>query len=63
MSDETCKSCFYVHKRNEPDPNGNPTSRVAYFCRRYPPSTIGIIRVAHDGWCGEFHKNVEDDKK
>ena len=61
MSDDTekveegCANCRYVHTRKEPGAGNNyALSKTAYFCRRYPPSTIGIIRVASDGWCGEY---------
>jgi hypothetical protein len=63
MSDDTkeeecCKNCFYVHTRKEPAYES--LSKTGYYCRRYPPSTIGIIRVSHDGWCGEYHRKTEN---
>lgn len=73
MTDETkevacCKNCFYVQRRIEPAQHQNTigvvTDMAAFYCRRYPPSTIGIIRVSHDGWCGEWHEKLgakEDD--
>lgn len=60
---ECCKNCTFVHVRKELTADvsvGVPVD--AHFCRRYPPSTIGIIRVAHNGWCGEW-KEKENAKE
>jgi len=60
---ECCKKCTFVFKRLEDVPNTSNYTRVdAFFCRRYPPSTIGIIRVVHDGWCGEWKEKVSEEK-
>jgi len=57
---EKCKNCRFVHERQEPVDGGAVyTTVAAHFCVRYPPSTVGIIRVAHDGWCGEYKPKEE----
>jgi len=57
---EACKNCRFARERQEPiDSNTSYQTVSAHFCVRYPPSTIGIIRVAHDGWCGEYKAKEE----
>jgi len=57
---EECKSCRFVRERQDPTKVGVAyQTSTAYFCVRYPPSTIGIIRVSHDGWCGEYKPEHE----
>jgi len=60
ITQEECKNCRFVRARQEPiDSNTSYQTTAAHFCVRYPPSTIGIIRVAYDGWCGEYKEQEE----
>ena len=60
---EECRNCKFVHERQEPVEGGvgyeTYKTVTAHFCVRYPPSTVGIIRVSHDGWCGEYKPKEE----
>ena len=54
MSADSCENCFYVQTRNITAPHGGMVT--AFYCRRYPPTSVGIMRVEPNGWCGEYHK-------
>ena len=54
-NEEKCSNCLFVEVKQEDVPNSSTYTTVsAHYCRRFPPVFEGIIRVSHDGWCGEY---------